>query len=145
MAERAAPEAMAFKGDLSAVSKAPAFAVSLNPAELFYKKLLHHIKRAEATLQQGEALHVVHAGPSGPCDVENIGYHGADMLILDGVNDAGSKCRLLVHLYVVNLAVTTMKQLGPRRRIGFAGALGQEPDPSTSSEPHNVAWCVGSV
>ena len=99
---------------------------TLSAAEGFYNKIERQIRSIEADLAEGESITLTHAGPSGPCSIENMGFHGMDMMIFRGVDSSGRKCKLLVHLHAVNLMVAVVRSHARPRQIGFSGDVSGE-------------------
>ncbi len=104
------------------------------PAQSLYNRIHKQIVEFEASSHSGESVVVSHMSANGPCVVDNVGYHGPDLIVLGGTDGVGRRIRLLVSLQAVNLTLTAVPP-GPekRRPIGFVGEVAEDEQPP--SEP----------
>jgi Family of unknown function (DUF6173) len=95
---------------------------SVNPAAWAYERLGKYIKNFEAELDDDHEIgaRLVSFGQSVIFHVEDIGYHGPDIITFFGRNDAMEKVQLIQHVSQLSfLLVAVKKQQEKPRRIGF--------------------------
>ena len=101
----------------------------------FYDRLQENIAELQADLKGDEHLEIL-CNPAGePLSVENIGFHGPDLVILYGRDAHNNETTALVHVNTVQLVLKVMKAEDPakRRRISFIQSRNATPkadDPS---------------
>lgn len=131
--EQIAKRAAAFEGaapaaDAVAVADLPAAQDGARPAsrggaKAFHDTLRTRVGRIESTLKPGERVELTHDVPDGHCYVEQVEYHGDDMLVFTGHLASGHRCTVFVHVHAVNLCLTTSNVMDgeQRQRVVFRG------------------------
>jgi len=93
-----------------------------NPAEWMYQRLKKYIKEFEAHLDDDHEVgaHLVSFGHELTFHVQDMGYHGPDIITFYGKNDRGEDVQLIQHTSQLSvLLVAVRKQQEKPRRIGF--------------------------
>lgn len=94
----------------------------LNPARWTYERLVKYIKAFEADLDQEHEIgaRLVSFGSAVTFHIEDMGYHGPDIISFSGKNDQGETVQLIQHTSQLSvLLVAVKKQQDKARRIGF--------------------------
>jgi len=94
----------------------------INPAKWMYERLVMQIVEFEANLSPEEELggRFVTAPRDGSIHIEDIGYHGPDMLIFYGTDKEGKSIQLLQHYSQLSVLLCAVPKAGEApRRIGF--------------------------
>ncbi len=76
------------------------------------------------------------ANPAGEVlSIAQLGFHGPDLVILDGKDGQNTPCTVFMHLHAeqIVLKVTKVEVPGKRRRIGFVHEVGPASQADTSS------------
>lgn len=100
----------------------PVLPERLNPAEWMYERLKKYIKEFEAQLDEDHEVgaHLVSFGHELTFHIQDIGYHGPDMITFYGRNDKGEDVQLIQHTSQLSVLLVAMrKQQAQPRRIGF--------------------------
>jgi len=114
------------------------------PHEAFFANRLYHrikkqVSEAEETLlKEGEQLVLIHHTPAGETiTVTDVGYHNPVLIVLDGHDSQGVRCRVLVHVAAFHMVMKALPaQSGaPRRQIGFAGEVAATSEGEPESSP----------
>lgn len=95
---------------------------SANLAEWTYERLKNYIKEFEADLDDQHEIgaHLVSFGRDVTFHIDDIGYHGPDIITFHGKNDKGQVVQLIQHTSQLSvLLVAIDKQSDKPRRIGF--------------------------
>jgi hypothetical protein len=93
-----------------------------NPAKWMYSRLVTYIKSFEEGLDKDHEIgaRLVSFGQSITFHIENIGYHGPDIISFKGVDDKGQAVQLIQHTSQLSvLLIAVKKQTETPRRIGF--------------------------
>ena len=105
----------------------------LNPAEWTYERLGKYIQEFEAELDGDHEIgaRLVSFGQSLTFHIEDIGYHGPDMITFYGRTETMEKVQLIQHISQLSvLLMSVNKQHDKPRRIGFtANKEKQTPKP----------------
>jgi hypothetical protein len=94
----------------------------LNPAKWAYERLMNYIKEFEAELDDDHEIgaRLVSFGQNVTFHIEDIGYHGPDMITFDGRTETMEKVQLIQHISQLSvLLIVVNKQHAKARRIGF--------------------------
>jgi hypothetical protein len=94
----------------------------LNPAEWMYERLKKYIKEFEAQLDDDHEVgaHLVSFGHELTFHIEDMGFHGPDIITFYGKNDRGEDVQLIQHTSQLSVLLVAMrKQQAQPRRIGF--------------------------
>ena len=93
----------------------------LNPASWAYERIARQIQTFEDELSSDEEIGLrLVATPDSIMHVDDVGYHGPDMLIFYGTNEHGRAMRLLQHMTQLNVLLTAVpKKQETAQRIGF--------------------------
>ena len=94
----------------------------LNPAEWAYERLGQYIKDFEAELDDDHEIgaRLVSFGQSITFHIEDIGYHGPDIITFYGRAETMEKVQLIQHISQLSvLLMAVKKQQATPRRIGF--------------------------
>jgi hypothetical protein len=103
--------------DLSALIPVP-------PAKALYNRLEQQVKDFQDELKDGEAMQFIQTlAGGGVVNVQEIGYHGPDLMVLYGVDVQERRTTLLIHISQVALCLTAVPKDSPSaiRKIGFSG------------------------
>jgi hypothetical protein len=109
----------------------------LNPAKWTYDRLSEYINKFESRLNETQEIgaRLVSFGPAIVLNIDDLGYHGPDIIWFDGTNEQGERVRLIQNVSQLSvMLVAVKKQHDKPRRIGFRLAeaskesLGQESD-----------------
>lgn len=110
-------------------SKLPTVApppIHRNPAESMRKRLLTQIVEFQKELDADHevGLSLVETGSRTVIHVEDVGYHGTDMVIFYGRDMNGNRVRVLQHYSRTLVTLTALPKLDekPIRILGFLGA-----------------------
>jgi hypothetical protein len=93
-----------------------------NPAKWMYSRLVAYIKSFEEGLDKDHEVGatLVSFGQSITFHIENMGYHGPDIISFKGVDDKGQAVQLIQHTSQLSvLLIAVKKQTEMPRRIGF--------------------------
>jgi hypothetical protein len=93
-----------------------------NPAKWMYSRLVEYIKSFEENLDKDHEVGVrlVSFGQSITFHIEDMGYHGSDIISFKGVDDKGQAVQLIQHTSQLSvLLIAVKKQTETPRRIGF--------------------------
>jgi len=94
----------------------------VNPAEWMFERLKKYIKEFEGHLDDDHEIgaHLVSFGHELTFHIQDIGYHGPDIITFYGKNDKGEDVQLIQHTSQLSvLLVAVKKQQERARRIGF--------------------------
>jgi hypothetical protein len=94
----------------------------MNPAEWMYERLKKYIKEFEAQLDDDHEVgaHLVSFGQNVTFHIQDMGYHGPDIITFYGKDDQGQDLQLIQHISQLSvLLVQVRKQHEQPRRIGF--------------------------
>lgn len=100
----------------------PLVAERMNPAEWMYERLKKYIKEFEAQLDDDHEVgaHLVSFGHELTFHIQDMGYHGPDIITFYGKNEKGEDVQLIQHTSQLSvLLVAVRKQHEKPRRIGF--------------------------
>jgi hypothetical protein len=93
-----------------------------NPAEWMYQRLVTYIKDFEAELDPDHEIgaRLVSFGQSVTFHIDDIGFHGPDIITFYGVNEAKENVQLIQHISQLSVLLVSIKKQGTEaRRIGF--------------------------
>ena len=94
----------------------------LNPARWYHDRIEQHLSEQQEELQEGQSLDVRLILANGSAVFPTwFGYHGPDMLIVDGVNEHGQTVRVLLPYTTAQLIIAVVDSAQTERRpaIGF--------------------------
>lgn len=103
--------------------------VTLNPAKWTYERLGNYIKAFEADLDDEHEVgaRLVSFGSTITVHIENMGYHGPDIITFYGKNEQNEAVQLIQHTSQLSvLLIAVKKQADKPRRIGFTFDTEQE-------------------
>jgi hypothetical protein len=95
---------------------------SLNPARWYQERVEEHLSEQQQALTTGQSLEVRLILAGGAIILPTwFGYHGPDMLIVDGINEEGRTVRVLLPYTTAQIVFTIVDQAADPRRpaIGF--------------------------
>jgi hypothetical protein len=95
---------------------------AVNPAEWMFQRLKKYIQEFEAHLDDDHEIgaHLVSFGHDLTFHIQDMGYHGPDIVTFYGKNERGEDVQLIQHTSQLNvLLVAVRKQQEKPRRIGF--------------------------
>lgn len=106
----------------------PRMTERLNPAQWMYKRLVEHINDFEEKLDKEHEIGARMVNLSGQSFyIEDMGFHGPDLVMFYGTNGENEPVQLLQHVSQVNVLLIAMKKRHDRaKRIGF-GLRNEEP------------------
>jgi uncharacterized protein DUF6173 len=93
-----------------------------NPAQWPYERLGNYVKGFESRLDNDHEIgaRLVNFGQSVTFHIEDIGYHGPDIISFAGTNEKGERVQLIQNIAQLSVLLVAMKKAGASaRRIGF--------------------------
>jgi hypothetical protein len=91
-------------------------------ADTFYDRLEKRVADAQGKLKPGEVLTLTFHSGAESIEVNDIGYHNPNLIVLYGRDGVGNECRVLVHMSSVALVCKTVNLAdAASRKIGFVG------------------------
>jgi len=106
----------------------------INPAESAYKRISRYIREFEEQLDSEHEIggRLVSHGSGTTFHIEDIGYHGPDLVTFYGIDEEGQRLQLIQHISQINILLVAVRKTGEKaRRIGFklgTEESGAEPD-----------------
>ncbi|MCK4349948.1 MAG: hypothetical protein KAX13_03775, partial [Candidatus Krumholzibacteria bacterium] len=103
---------------------------TLNPAKWTYERLAKYIQEFESSLDDNHEIgaRLVSFGTKIVFHIENIGYHGPDIITFYGIDDSGQNVQLIQNISQLSVLLVAVKKTGKEpRRIGFS-LLRDEPE-----------------
>lgn len=91
-------------------------------AQWTYERLANYIQKFEANLDEDHEIgaRLVSFGSDITFHVDNIGYHGPDIITFFGKNDLGEDVQLIQNISQLSVLLVAMKKVGEKpKRIGF--------------------------
>lgn len=92
----------------------------MNPAEWMYERLKKYIKEFEAQLDDNHEVgaHLVSFGQNVTFHIQDMGYHGPDIITFYGKDDQGQDLQLIQHISQLSvLLVQVRKQQEQPRHV----------------------------
>jgi hypothetical protein len=116
-----------------------------SPAESVFRRLVLYIREFEAQLDQDQEIggRMVSFGSTVQFHIVDMGFWGPDILTFDGVDDRGSRMKLIQNISQLNVLLVAMPKRTPEaapQRIGFQlgkgdGEASTPPTPPVMSKP----------
>ena len=120
------PNAMERPAGLDALMRTPRLGPPehvKNPAKWAHERLVGYIQSFEAALDDEHEIgaRLVSFGATVVFHIEDIGYHGPDIITFRGIDTDGRRVQLVQHVTQLSVLLIAMEKIGPEaRRIGFA-------------------------
>ncbi len=95
---------------------------NVNPAEWTYERLAKYIEEFEKSLDNEHEIgaRLVSFGQSIVFHIDDIGYHGPDIITFYGKDNIGQDVQLIQNIAQLSVLLVAMKKLGEKaKRIGF--------------------------
>jgi hypothetical protein len=96
--------------------------LKINAAESMYKRIVRYICEFEDQLDNGHEIggRLISHGSGTTFHIENVGYHGPDLVTFYGLDENGQRLQLIQHINQISILLVAMKKTGKEpRRIGF--------------------------
>jgi hypothetical protein len=108
-----------------------------SPAESVFRRLVLYIREFEAQLDQNQEVggRMVSFGTAVQFHIMDMGFWGPDIITFDGVDENGSRMKLIQNISQLNVLLVAMPKRRPEaepRRIGFEIGKG---DPAVAAVP----------
>jgi hypothetical protein len=102
-----------------------------SPAESVFRRLVLYIREFEAQLDQNHEVggRMVSFGTTVQFHIMDMGFWGPDIITFDGVDENGSRMKLIQNISQLNVLLVAMPKRRPEaepRRIGFQLGKGEE-------------------
>lgn len=102
-----------------------------SPAESVFRRLILYIREFEAQLDQNQEIggRMVSFGSAVQFHIVDMGYWGPDILTFDGVDERGSRMKLIQNISQLNVLLVAMPKREPEaapQRIGFLLGRGED-------------------
>jgi hypothetical protein len=102
-----------------------------SPAESVFRRLVLYIREFEAQLDQDQEIggRMVSFGTTVQFHIVDMGFWGPDILTFDGVDDRGSRMKLIQNISQLNVLLVAMPKRQPEeapQRIGFLLGKGED-------------------
>ena len=94
----------------------------INPAAWTYERLVKYIKEFEENLDNEHEIgaRLVSFGQNVTFHIENMGYHGPDIITFYGKNEKGEDLQLIQNISQLSVLLIAVKKLEEKpNRIGF--------------------------
>lgn len=98
---------------------------TLNPAAWMHERLMKYIGEFESDLDNDYEVgaSLVSFGQSMVFHIQNIGYHGPDIITFYGINEEGESIQLIQHISQLNVLFIKLEKIHEEpKRIGFQTA-----------------------
>lgn len=105
-----------------------------SPAESVFRRLVMYIREFEAQLDQDQEIggRMVSFGTTVQFHIVDMGFWGPDIITFDGVDERGSRMKLIQNISQLNVLLVSMPKRQAEaepRRIGFLLGKGEAPAP----------------
>lgn len=102
-----------------------------SPAESVFRRLVLYIREFESQLDQDQEIggRMVSFGSAVQFHIVDMGYWGPDILTFDGVDERGSRMKLIQNISQLNVLLVAMPKREPEaapQRIGFQLGKGED-------------------
>jgi hypothetical protein len=101
----------------------------VNPAQWAHERLCKYIQAFEAKLDETQEIgaRLVSFGPALVFHIEDMGYHGPDIITFIGINENGERIQLIQSVTQLNVVLVAVKKRHDKPcRIGFSLAEATE-------------------
>mgnify|MGYP006286197167 CR=1 FL=1 len=95
---------------------------SINPAQWTHERLAKYIVEFEAELDKDHEIgaRLVSFGQNIAFHIDDIGYHGPDIVTFYGTDENGQRVQLIQNIAQLSVLLVAMKKVGEKaNRIGF--------------------------
>jgi hypothetical protein len=101
----------------------------LNPAAWAYERIIKYIREFEDGLDENHEVgaRLVSFGQTLTFHIEDMGYHGPDIITFYGIAENEEHVQLIQHISQLSVLLVAVKKLGKKaKRIGFAFKIDED-------------------